>query len=191
MAALGLPCYSQNLVIVAHGLSYPKTCGIFPDQGLNLCSLNWQVDSKPLDHQRSPLIFISVLFSCSVMSHSLQLQHARLPGACSNSCPSSQWCHPTTSSSVVPFSCFQYFSASGSFAMSQFFTSGGKNIGASASASVLPMNIQDWSPLGSTSLISLQAKELSRVSPTPQFKNINFSVLSFLYGPTLTSVHDY
>ena len=123
LAALGLPCYSQNLVIVAHGLSYPKTCGIFPDQGLNLCSLNWQVDSKPLDHQRSPLIFISVLFSCSVMSHSLQLQHARLPGACSNSCPSSRWCHPTILSSVIPFSaCLQSFPASGSFPMSRLLS---------------------------------------------------------------------
>ena len=81
---------STGSVVVLHGPSCPVPCGIFPDQGLNLCSLNWQVDSKPLDHQRSPLIFISVLFSCSVMSHSLQLQHARLPGACSNSCPSSR-----------------------------------------------------------------------------------------------------
>jgi len=96
-------------------------------------------------------------FSLSVMSASLQphwLQHARLPclsptpGACSNSCPSSTWCHPTTSSSVVPFSShLQSFPASGSFPMSQFFTSGGQSTGVSASASVLPMNIQDWFPL--------------------------------------------
>ena len=93
------------------------------------------------------------------MSDSLQphgLQHARLPcpsptpGACSNSCPS-QWCHPTISSSVIPFSsCPQFFPASGSFPVSQFFPSGGQNIGISASASVLPMNIQDWFPLGWT-----------------------------------------
>ena len=96
-----------------------------------------------------------VQFSRSVMSHSLQphgLQHTRLPcpwpapGACSNSCLLSQWCHPTISSSVKPFSfCLQSFPASGSFQMSQFFTSDGQSIGASAWASVLPMNIQDWS----------------------------------------------
>ena len=78
------------------------------------------------------------------------------PGACSNSCPSSQWCHPTTSSSVVPFSSLlQSFSASGSFPRSQFFTSGGQSVGVSASTSVFPMNIQDWFPLGWTGWISL------------------------------------
>ena len=115
-------------------------------------------------------------FSHSVMSESLQphgqntRQNTRLPhplpapGVCSNSCPSSQWCHPTISSSVVPFSfCLQSFPASGAFPMSQFFTSGGQSIGVSALASVLPMNIQDWSPLGMTRLFSLQSKGLSRV----------------------------
>ena len=143
----------------------------------------------------------SVQFSCSVVSDSLQphgLQHVRFscplptPGACSNSCPLSWWCHPTISSSVIPFSsCLQSFPASGSFQMSQFFTSGGQSIGISPSASVLPMNIQDWSPLGWTGWISLQSKGLSRVFSTPQFKSINSSVFSFLYSPTLTSVHDY
>ena len=113
-------------------------------------------------------------FSCSVTSNSLQphgLQHARLPcpsptpRACSNSCPWSQWCHPTISSSVIPFSCLQSFPASGSFLVSQLFTSGGQSIGASASTSVLPVNIQDWFPLG-----SLQSKGHSRA---PQFKSIN------------------
>ena len=109
-----------------------------------------------------------LLFSCSVVSDSLQpheLQHARLPypppspGVCPNSCPLSQWCHPTISSSVVPFSsCLQSFPASGSFLMSQLFASGGQSIG--ASTSVLPMNIQDWFPLGLTGLISLQSKGL-------------------------------
>ena len=84
------------------------------------------------------------------------------PGACSDSCPSSQWCHPTISSSVVPFSsCLQYLSASGSFPVSQFFASGGQSTG--ASASVLPVNIQDWFPLGLTGWIFLQSKGLSRV----------------------------
>ena len=90
--------------------------------------------------------------------------HHQLPEFYSNSCPLSWWCHPTISSSVVPFSsCFQSFPASGSFQMSQFFASGGQSIAVSASASVLPMNIQDWSPLGWTGWISLQSKGLSRV----------------------------
>ena len=113
-----------------------------------------------------------LLFSCSVMSDSSWahgLQHARLPclsatpRACSNSCLLNQWCHPTISSSVVLFSCLLSFPASESFPMSQFFPSGGQSIGASALASVLPMNIQDWYPLGSTDLISLQFKGLPRV----------------------------
>ena len=114
----------------------------------------------------------SVQFSCSVMSDSLWrhgLQHARLPcpsptpGACSNSCPSCRWCHPTTLSSVVPFSsCLQSFPALGCFPMSQFFASGGQSIRASTSASVFPMNTQDWFPLELTDLI-LQSKGLSRV----------------------------
>ena len=86
------------------------------------------------------------------------------PRPCSNSCPLSQWCHPTISFSVIPFSsCLQSFPESGSFPMSQFFASGGQSIGVSASASVLPMNIQDWFPLGLTGMISLQSKGLSRV----------------------------
>ena len=117
--------------------------------------------------------FHSVQFNHSVVSSSLRphrLQHARLPcpsptlRACSNSCPLCQWCHPTILSSVIPFSsCLQSFPASVSFPMSQFFASGGQRIGVSASASILPMSIQDWFPLGLTGLISLQSKELSRV----------------------------
>ena len=115
----------------------------------------------------------SVQFSHSVVSDSLQphgLQHARLPcpsptrGAYSNSCLLSWWCHPTISSSVVPFSsCLQSSPASGSFPVSQFFASGGQSIGVSASVSALPMNTQDWSPLGLTGWISLLSKGLSRV----------------------------
>ena len=135
------------------------------------------------------------------MSDSLRLhglQHARPPcppsttGADSNSCPLSRWCHPTISSSVVPFSfCLQSFPASGSFPRSQFFTSGGQRIRLSASASVLPMNIQDWFPLGWTGSNSLQSKDSQESSPTPQFESIISSALSLLYGPALTSVHDY
>ena len=115
----------------------------------------------------------SVQFSHSVLSDFLQphgLQHSRLPCASptpraySNSCPSSRWCHPTISSSVISFSfCLQSFPPSGSFQMSQFFTSGGQSIGVEASTSVLPMNIQDWFPSGWTGWISLQSKGLSRV----------------------------
>ena len=116
-------------------------------------------------------MMITVQFSCSVVSDSLwphEPQHARppcpspAPGVYPNSCPSCRWCHPTISFSVVPFSsCPQSFSASGSFPMSQLFTSGGQSTGVSASTSVLPMNSQDWSPLGWTGWISLQSKGLS------------------------------
>ena len=147
------------------------------------------------------------------MSNSLQPhgpQHSRLPcpspspRVCSNSCPLSQWFHPTISYSVIPFSCLQSFPASGSFQMSQFFALGGQSIGVSVSASVLPMNIQGWFPLGLTSLISLQSKELSRVfSNTTVQKHQYFSTqpssrskfhictwllkkpLLWLYGPFL------
>ena len=123
--------------------------------------------------EKNPFPISSVQFSCSVVSDSLWphwLQHARLPcpsptpGACSNSCPLSWWCHPTISSSVIPFSSsLQSFPTSGSFPRSQFFASGGQSIGASALASVLPVNIQGGFPLGLTDLISLQSKGLSRV----------------------------
>ena len=119
------------------------------------------------------VLFTSVQFSHSVVSDSLRphgLQHAKLPclsptpGACSNSYPSSRGCHPTIASSVFLFSsCFQFFPASGSFPMSQFFASGGQSIGASASTSVLPVNVQDWFPLGWIGCISLQSKGLARV----------------------------
>ena len=122
-----------------------------------------------------------LLFSLSVMSDSSRphvLQHARppcpspSPEACSNSCPLSRWCHSTISPSVVPFSsCFQSFPASGSFPMSQLSASGGQSIGASASASVLPMNIQDWFPLGLIGWISLQSNWLSRVFSNTTVQN--------------------
>ena len=141
--------------------------------------------------------FSSVQFSCSVISDSLwphEPQHAMppclspTPRVCPNPCPLS----PTISSSVVPFSsCPQSVPASGSFQMSQLFAWGGQSIGVSASASVLPMNTQDLSPLGWTGRICLQSKGLSRVFSNTQFKSINSSVLSFLYSPTLTSIHDY
>jgi len=110
-----------------------------------------------------------------------ELQHARLPcpsptpGVYSNSCPLSRWCHPTISSSVAPFSShLQSFSASGSFPMSQFFASGGQSIGVSASTSVLPMNIQDWFPIGWTGWISLLSKGLSRLLSNTTIQNYQF-----------------
>ena len=136
----------------------------------------------------------SIMFSAVIhLSDSLQpheLQHARLPcppptpRAYSNSRPLSQWCHPAISSSVIPFSsCLQSFPASGSFQMSQFFASGGQSIEASAPASVLPMNIQDWSPLGLTGLISLQSKGLSRIfSSTTVQKHQFFSAQPSLWS---------
>ena len=115
-------------------------------------------------------------------------KHARLPGpspspgACSNSCPLSRWCHPTISFSVVPFFyCPQSFPASGSFQMSQFFTSGGRSIGVLASTLVLPMNTQDWSPLEWTGWISLQSKGVSRVILNTTLQNHQ------LFGAQLSS----
>ena len=140
----------------------------------------WKTQSKtnPKHNQntiqnKSKTTGSSVQFGSSVVSDFLRphgLQHARppcplpTPGVYSNSCPLSWWCHPTISTSVIPFSsCLQSFPASESFQMSQFFASGGQSIGVSASASVLPMNIQGWFPLGWTGRISLLSKGLSRV----------------------------
>ena len=143
----------------------------------------------------------SVQFSCSIMSDSLRpigQQHAKppcpspTPRVYPNSCPMSRWCHPTISSSVVPFaSRLQSFPASESLQMSQLFTSGGQSIGVSAAASVLSINIQDWFPWDGLVGSPCCPRDSQASSPTPQFKSINSSVLSFLYSPTLTSIHDY
>ena len=140
----------------------------------------------------SPWVF-SVQFSRSVMSDSLwpsESQHARppcpspSPGVHSDSCASSQWCHPAISSSVVPFSsCPQSLPASESFPMSQLFAWGGQSTGASASASFLPKKSQGWSPCS--------PRDSQESSPTPQFKSINSSALSLLHSPTLTFIHDH
>ena len=138
----------------------------------------------------------SVQFSHSVVSDSLRphgLQHTRLlcpsptPEACSNSCTWIQWFHPTISSSVIPFSCLQSFPASRSFPMSQFFASGGQSIRLSALAPFLPMNIQDWSPLGWTGWISLHSKGLSRVFSNTtvqkhQFFGTQLSLLKYFWN---------
>ena len=140
-------------------------------------------------------------FSRSVISKSLGphgLQRARLtyplpiPGAYTNSCPLSQWYHSTMSSSVAPFSsCPQSFQASGSFHISWLFTTGGQSIGALALASVLPMNIQGWFPLDWLVWSPYCPRDSQESFPAPQFKSISSSALSLLYGPTLTSIHDY
>ena len=140
------------------------------------------------------------LCCCSGKSTSFwhhRLQHARLPGPSvsprvwSNSCPLSQGCRPSIPSSVARFSCLQSFPASGSFPMCWNFPLGGQSIGALASVSVLPMNVQDWFPLGLTGFISLLSKDSQESSLTPQFKSINYSTPSFLCGPILTYIHDY
>ena len=142
------------------------------------------------------------MFSYWVLSKSLRLhglQHVRLPcpsptpRAYSNSYPSNWWCHPMISSSVIPFSShLQSFPASGSFLMSQFFKSSGQSAGVSASASVRPVNIQHWFPLGLlTGWISLQSKGLSKVFSSTTVQKHQISALCFLYGPTLISIHDY
>ena len=143
----------------------------------------------------------SVQVSCSVMSYFLQpheLQHARppfvspTPWVHPNPCPLCWWCHPTISPCVIPFSsCPQPCPASGPFQMTQIFTSGGQNSGVSASTSTLPMNTQDRSPLGWTGWISVQPNGLSGVFSNTTVQSINSSALSFLYSPTLTSIHDH
>ena len=145
--------------------------------------------------------FSSVQLSRSVVSDSLRphgLQNTRppcpspTPGVYSNSCPLSWWCHPTISSSIVPFSSHpQSFPASESFPMSQFFASVVQNVGISALASVFSMNIQDWFPLDWLVGSPCSPRDSQDSSPTPQFKSIISSVLSFLYSPTFTSIHDY
>ena len=157
---------------------------------LNTLSIFSQETGKVVCYSHFFKNLFVVQFSRSVMSDSLQphgLQHGRPsypsppPRVYTNSCPLSWWYHPSISSSVVPFSsCLQSLPASGSFQMSQFFTASGQSIGVSASASVLPMNIQDWFPLGWTGWISLLCKEIR-----------SEQALRFLYSPTLISIHDY
>ena len=156
------------------------------------------IEEKYLFHH---VIWVQFSSIQSVVSDSLrphESQHARppypspAPGVHPNPCLLTRWCHQSSSTFVVPFSsCSQYFPASGSFPMSQLFTSGGQSVGASASASVLPMNTQDWSPLGWTGWTSLQSKGLSRVFSSTTVQKHQFLELSFLYSPVLTSIHDY
>ena len=156
---------------------------------------------KVNSREPGPATGSSVQFSNSVISNSWRphgLQHTRLPclsptpWAYSSSCPPSQWCHPTISSSVIPFSsCLQSSPASGSFPMSQFFASGGQSIGASASDQSFQCIFRtdflyDW-----LACSSCGPRDSQESFPTPQFKSINSSALSFLHSPTLTSIHDH
>ena len=143
-------------------------------------------------------MFSSVTQSCLTLCDPIDCStpgfpvHHQIPELAPTHCSSSRWCHPTISTSLIHFSSyFQSIPASGSFQMSQFFASDGQSIGASASASALPMNIQNWFPLGWTGLISLQPKGLSRVFSNTTIQSIDSLALSFLYSPTLTSIHDY
>ena len=183
--------WASSITIIPHELCAPS----FPGRAMLALLSDFRLFYLP----KTPCAFSFSLvqFSCSVVSDSLWphgLQHARppcpspTPRVYSNSCPSRQWCHPTISSSAVPFSsCLQSFPASGSSPMSQFFASGGQSIGVSASAPVLPMNIQDWSPLGWTGWLSLQSKGPSRVfSNTTVQKHQFFSTQLSLESSSLS-----
>ena len=185
-ASLSMGSSDKNTGVGSHSLLQ----GIFLTQGWNLGLLHWRQVSEPPGKP-----FSSVPFSRSVVSDSLRChesQHARppcpspTPGVYLNPCPLSWWCHPAISSSVVPFSsCPQSLPASGSFPVSQLFAWGGQSIGVSASISVLP--VKHPGLVGSP----CSPRDSQESSPTPQFKSINFSALSFLHRPTLTSIHDH
>ena len=173
--------------------------GSIPGQGTEIPQAIWRSQKK--SSLLTCKLINSVQFSHSVVSDSWRphgLQHARLPcpsptpRAYSNSCPLSRWCHPTISSSIGPFSShLQSFPASRSFLRCQFFASGGQSIGISASASVLPMNIQHWFPVGWISWISLQSKRLSRVFSNTTVQKHHFFSTQLSLLSNLTSIHDY
>ena len=176
-------------------LAVQRTLKCFP----NTTVQKHQFFGTQLSSQSSSHIHTSVQFSHSVVSDSLwphEVQHPRppypspTPGLHSNSRPSSRWYHPVILSSVVPFSsCPQSLPASGSFPVSQLFVCSGQSIGVSALASVIPMNTQDWSPLGWMVWSPCSSRDSQESSPAPQFESISSSVLSLFYGPTLTSIH--
>ena len=188
---------------IKHRSIYKKTyvdvhCG--PSHNIKKKKKNWnQTKYLPTWRDKPSVVYShnGMLLSCSIVSGSLwphRLQQARLscpslsPGVCSNSCLLSWWWYLTVLSSASPFSfCLQSFPASGSFPMSWFFASSGQCIGASALASVLPMNIQSWFSLELTE----SPRDFQESSPAPQFKSIFSSVLSLLYGPALTSFYGY
>ena len=156
-----------------------------------------EVRVRCLERVTWKLTFSSVQSLSHARLFATELQHDRppcpspIPGVHSDSHPSSQWCHPAISSSVVPFSsCPQSLPASEYFPMSQLVSWGGQSIGVSASTSVLPVNTQDWFPLGWTDWITLKSKGLSGVFSNTTVQSINSSALSFHHSPTVTSIHD-
>ena len=179
-----------------------------PGQGCSLCftvlkkiagggRLSFFFQGKPTGIDTEAVQFSWVTQSCLTLYSSMDCSmpgfpvHHQLPEPTKTHVPH-QWCHPTISSSIIPFSfCLRSFPTSGSFPMSWFFVLGGWSIEVSDSASVLIMNFHDWFPLGFTSWMALQSTDSQESSPTPQFKNINSLALSFLYSPTLTSIHDF
>ena len=195
------PCDWMNVQVILILVTFPQCICIWNHQNVYLNIHNYCLSYSSIKFWKPVLQHYylfrnnlsSVQFCHSVVSNSLQPhepQHARppcpspTPGVHPNPCPLSRWCHPIISSSVIPFSsCPQSFPASGSFPVSQLFASGGQSIGVSASTSALSMNTQDWSPC------SPRDSQVS--SPAPQFKSINSLALSFLYSPTLTSIHDH
>ena len=180
MSRLGIDLLPRSKCLLISWLQSPSTVILEPKK---INSVTVSTFSPPNHHEVMPwssVQFTSVTQSCPTLCNH-GLQHARppcpspTPGVYLNSCPLSWWCHPTISSSVIPFSShLQSVPASGSFPVSQFFASGGQNIGVSASSSVLPMNIQDWFPFRLTGLISLQTKGLSRVFSNTTVQNHQF-----------------
>ena len=200
--------------ILAWKIPWTEKPGRLQSMGSQRVRHNWVTSLKLNIWERYNLVYVfmkgifkyiylsclsSVQFIRSIMSDSatpwiaarqvsLSITNCRSPPKC----PSSWWCHPAILSSVIPFSsCPQCLPASGSFLMSQLFAWGGQSTGVSVSASVLPMNTQDWYPSGWTGWISLQSKGLSRAFSNTTVESINYSALNFLHSPTLTSIHDY
>ena len=158
------------------------------DTGENSGSRNMGTGKRGFSSVTQSYLTLCDPMDCSTPGH--PVHHQLL--VYSNSCPLSQWCHPTISSSVVPFSsCLQFFPASKSLQITQLFPSGGQSIGVSASTSVLPMNIQDWFPLDELVGSPCSPRDSQESSPAPQFRSINSLALSILSGPTLMSVSNY
>ena len=165
--------------------------------GISFWIILFDLVNSKVHHFFHSVQFSSADQSCPTLQPH-ESQHTRpccpssIPAVHPNPCPLSRWCHPTNSSSVIPFSyCPQSFPASGSFPVSQLFASDGQSTEVSASASVLPMNTQDWSPLGGLVGSPCSPRDSQESSPIPQFKSINSLVLSFLHSPILTSIHDH
>ena len=174
------------LILKATHFTNEKT-EVYLSRGLEILGLSFKSTFNSVQ-----LLNCVWLFATDGLQYATPPCPSTTPSIYSNSNPLSWWCHPTISSSVTPFSsCLQSFPASGSFQMSQLFASGGQSIGISASASVLPINIQDWFPSGWTGWISLQSKGLSTDFSNTRVENYQLSDTMLLYSPAVTSIHDY